>query len=68
MRHLSLGPPMALHWSCNEMRLDHDPPADAVYIWLRDLPYAFGEDLDLRAALTMQLTMQLTESRSASNC
>jgi uncharacterized protein YuzE len=46
MTHLSLGPPIALRWSCNDMRLDHDPPADAVYIWLCDLPYAFGEDLD----------------------
>ncbi len=24
----------------------HDPEADAIYIRLRDLPYAFGEDLD----------------------
>jgi uncharacterized protein YuzE len=28
------------------MRLTYDPQADAIYIWLRDLPYAFGEDLD----------------------
>ncbi len=28
------------------MRLEYDPEADAVYIWLRELPYAFGEDLD----------------------
>jgi len=28
------------------MRLEYDREADAVYIWLRDLPYAFGEDLD----------------------
>ena len=28
------------------MRLEHDPDADAIYIHLRDLPYAFGEDLD----------------------
>jgi uncharacterized protein YuzE len=28
------------------MRLEHDPDADAIYIHLHDLPYAFGEDLD----------------------
>ena len=28
------------------MRLEHDPDADAIYIHLRDLHYAFGEDLD----------------------
>lgn len=27
-------------------KVDYDPAADAVYIRLRDLPYAFGEDLD----------------------
>ena len=26
--------------------LTHDPEADAIYIHLRDLPYAFGEDID----------------------
>jgi uncharacterized protein YuzE len=28
------------------MEFEYDPEADAVYIRLRDLPYAFGEDLD----------------------
>lgn len=28
------------------MRLDYDREADAVYIWMRDAPYAYGEDLD----------------------
>jgi len=28
------------------LKLRHDPDADAIYIQLRDLPYAFGEDLD----------------------
>lgn len=28
------------------MRFEHDREADATYIWLRDLPYAFGVDLD----------------------
>jgi len=28
------------------MRADYDRGADALYIWLRDLPYAFGVDLD----------------------
>lgn len=28
------------------MTLHHDPDADALYIKLGDLPYAFGEDLD----------------------
>jgi uncharacterized protein YuzE len=28
------------------MRVDHDRKADAIYVWLRDLPYAFGVDLD----------------------
>ena len=28
------------------MRLELDPQADAAYVWLRELPYAFGEDLD----------------------
>lgn len=28
------------------MDLDYDRDADAVYIHLRNLPYAFGEDLD----------------------
>lgn len=27
-------------------QVTYDPEADAVYIRLRDLPYAFGEDLD----------------------
>jgi len=29
------------------MRFEHDPQADAIYITLRDVPYAFGEDLDV---------------------
>ncbi|MGI8552368.1 MAG: DUF2283 domain-containing protein [Dehalococcoidia bacterium] len=29
------------------MRLEHDQDVNAVYIYLRDLPYAFGENLDL---------------------
>lgn len=28
------------------MRMTHDPEANAIYIYLRELPYAFGEDLD----------------------
>lgn len=28
------------------LKVDYDPAVDAVYIHLRDLPYAFGEDLD----------------------
>ena len=28
------------------MRLDYDEDADAVYIYLHEAPYAFGEDLD----------------------
>ena len=28
------------------MRLRHDREADAIYIKLNELPYAFGEDLD----------------------
>lgn len=28
------------------LRIEHDPEADAVYIRLRDAPYAFGRDLD----------------------
>ncbi len=24
----------------------HDPEADAIYVRLRDLPYAYGEDID----------------------
>lgn len=28
------------------MRVEYDREADALYIWLRDLPYAFGVDLD----------------------
>ncbi len=28
------------------MRLDYDEDADAIYVHLRDVPYAFGEDLD----------------------
>ena len=28
------------------MRLTHDPEADAAYIYLRDVPYAFGHNLD----------------------
>ena len=26
--------------------LQYDPDADAIYIRLRDMPYAFGEDID----------------------
>lgn len=29
-----------------QVRLEYDRDADAIYIWLRDLPYAYGEDLD----------------------
>ena len=29
-----------------EPTLEYDPDADAVYVRLNDLPYAFGEDLD----------------------
>ena len=28
------------------MRFEHDTEADALYIWLRELPIAFGVDLD----------------------
>ncbi|MBI4504777.1 MAG: DUF2283 domain-containing protein [Chloroflexi bacterium] len=28
------------------MRLEYDRDADAIYIWLREVPYAYGEDLD----------------------
>ena len=28
------------------MRVEYDREADALYIWLRELPYAFGVDLD----------------------
>lgn len=28
------------------LRFTHDDEADAVYIRLRDIPYAYGEDLD----------------------
>ena len=28
------------------MRFEYDPEVHAVYIWLRELPYAFGENLD----------------------
>lgn len=28
------------------LTLHHDPDADAIYIRLSDLPYAFGEDID----------------------
>ncbi|MBI2832116.1 MAG: DUF2283 domain-containing protein [Chloroflexi bacterium] len=28
------------------MRLEHDKVADAIYIYLTDAPYAYGEDLD----------------------
>ncbi len=28
------------------MHVDYDREADAMYVWLRDLPYAFGVDLD----------------------
>ena len=28
------------------MRFEHDKEADALYIWLRELPIAFGVDLD----------------------
>lgn len=28
------------------MRITYDPEADAVYVTLRDVPYAFGETLD----------------------
>ena len=28
------------------MRFEYDPEVDAAYVYLRDLPYAFGEELD----------------------
>lgn len=28
------------------MKIDYDRSVDALYIHLRDLPYAFGEDID----------------------
>lgn len=28
------------------MRLEHDPDADALYIYLRENPYAYGRELD----------------------
>ena len=28
------------------MRLEHDPEANAVYVYLRELPYAYGRELD----------------------
>ncbi|MGH2459806.1 MAG: DUF2283 domain-containing protein [Chloroflexota bacterium] len=28
------------------MTYEYDPEADAIYIRLRDVPYAFGQDLD----------------------
>lgn len=28
------------------MRAEYDPEADAIYVWLEDAPYAYGEDLD----------------------
>ena len=28
------------------MKFKHDPQADAIYIYLRDKPYAYGKDLD----------------------
>jgi uncharacterized protein YuzE len=28
------------------MRLEYDPDVNAAYIWLRELPCAFGENLD----------------------
>lgn len=28
------------------MKIKYDPEADAVYIYLRDAPYAYGKDLD----------------------
>jgi len=28
------------------LRFAYDPKADAIYIWLRDVPSAFGENLD----------------------
>jgi hypothetical protein len=29
------------------MRTEYDRAANAIYIWLSDKPYAYGEDLDL---------------------
>lgn len=29
------------------MRVEYDPQADAVYIYLRDVPYSYGYTLDL---------------------
>lgn len=31
-----------------QVRLEYDRDADAIYVSLRDLPYAYGEDLDHR--------------------
>jgi uncharacterized protein YuzE len=28
------------------MRVEYDRTADAVYVWLREVPYAYGRDLD----------------------
>lgn len=28
------------------MRVEYDREADAIYLWLADSPYAYGEDLD----------------------
>ena len=28
------------------VRVEHDPDANALYVWLSDKPYAFGEDID----------------------
>jgi uncharacterized protein YuzE len=28
------------------MQIEHNPKADAIYVRLRDLPYAYGRDLD----------------------
>lgn len=28
------------------VRVEHNPEADALYVWLADKPYAYGEDID----------------------
>ena len=28
------------------MRIEYDQSADAIYVWLREVPYAYGRDLD----------------------
>jgi uncharacterized protein YuzE len=30
----------------DSLRVEYNQEADAIYVWLRELPYAFGVDLD----------------------